>query len=627
MPLNQPDEDNIVQLVPTGKIRCYITGKLRQDRPEEHVRQRWARSLVEEYRYRKDDIELEFKIKMGIKTKKADIVVFKEGNPHKQENIFIIVEAKREDILPRGREEGVDQLKSYMAASSQCRYGLWVGSERQGFEKDPDGSIIEGLADIPTWGALEPRVPTFSDLSPAVELKTVFRRCHNYIYVNQGLQKAEAFHEMLKLIFCKVYDETESAGDLRFFIRSEERRSEAGQRRVMTERIAPLFEAVKHRYPYIFKPNEEIQLTRRVLSYIVSELQRISSCFRTQTDVMGDAYEELVGANLRGDRGEYFTPRNVCDMAVQMVASLYPTRRISDLKILDPCCGTGGFLVSYINYTRQIVTGQERGKGGSEEEMRQRAGARIKDLCSQNLFGLDINPFLVRTCQMNLVMHGDGSANVFQADTLLSPGEWDDTEAAKKSGHGKFDVVVTNPPFGGRAIVDDPHVLDKYDLSSYETPNKRSSMPAEQLFVEAALKFLKPGGIVAIVLPDSILNNPGLLFIRSWFLKHARIIGTIDLPKETFATSGGVPNPSVIVAKKYTTNEMRLFEANALEYEIFMAIPKTSGIDKRGNPVYLRTPEGFDLFDENLERVVDDEIRLVPPEFAGWVREMGYAGT
>ena len=621
-----PDEDNVIRLVPAGKIRCYITGKLRQDKPEEHVRQRWARSLVEEYRYHREDIELEFRIKMGVERKKADIVVFREGAPHKQENIFIIVEAKREDILPRDRQEGVDQLKSYMAASSQCRFGLWVGSERQGFEKEPDGAITEGLADIPTRGALEPKVPTFSDLSPAVELKTTFHRCHNYIYVNGGLQKAEAFQEMLKLIFCKVYDETESDGDLRFFVRSEERRSEAGQRRLMTERIAPLFEAVKHRYPYIFKPNEEIQLNRKVLSYVVSELQRIS-LLRTQTDVKGSAYEELVGANLRGDRGEYFTPRNVCDMAVQMVVSLYPAQRISNLKIFDPCCGTGGFLVSYINYIRQIITSQERVKGGSDEEIRHRSGARVKELCSQNLYGLDINPFLVRTCQMNLVMHGDGSANVFRADTLLSPGEWDDAEAAKKSGYGKFDVVITNPPFGGRAIIDDPHVLDKYDLPGYESQNKRSSMPAEQLFVEAALKFAAPGGIVAIVLPDSILNNPGLLFIRSWLLKHARVIATIDLPKETFASSGGVPNPSVVLIKKFTANEVKLFEANAIDYELFMAIPKTAGIDKRGNPVYLRTPEGFDLFDENLERVVDDEIRRVAPEFASWAREMGYVGT
>ncbi|MCI0554650.1 MAG: type I restriction enzyme HsdR N-terminal domain-containing protein, partial [Anaerolineae bacterium] len=362
------DQANIIPLIPPGKIRCVITGKLRLDKPEENIRQRWARSLIEEYRYSRDDIALEFPIKMGTAKKKTDIVVFKEGAPRKQENIFIIVESKRSDARPTARTDGVEQLKSYMAASSSCRFGLWVGSERLGYEKHADGTIDEGLTDIPSKGDLEPRVPQWSDLRPAVELTTIFKRCHNYIYANQGLQKAEAFHEMLKLIFCKVYDETESAGDLSFYVRTEERRSEAGQQRVLTDRIGPLFEAVKQRYPYIFKPAETIQLNRRVLAYIVSELQRIA-LLRTQTDVKGSAYEELVGDNLRGDRGEYFTPRNVCDMAVRMIEKLYPSQKITHIKILDLCCGTGGFLVSYINHLRGLLTERERGKGGTEEQI------------------------------------------------------------------------------------------------------------------------------------------------------------------------------------------------------------------------------------------------------------------
>ena len=228
-------------------------------------------------------------------------------------------------------------------------------------------------------------MPRFSDLSPAVELETTFQRCHNYIYANQGLQKAEAFHEMLKLIFCKVYDETESAGELRVYIRTEERRSEAGQRRVMTERIAPLFEAVKGRYPYIFKENEEIALNRRVLAYIVSELQRIS-LLRSKTDIKGAAYEVLVGANLRGDRGEFFTPRNVCDMAVHMAISLFPSRRMTTLKILDCCCGTGGFLVSAINFLRATIAENESTKGGSEDEIQGRAAARVKNSRTKSLW-------------------------------------------------------------------------------------------------------------------------------------------------------------------------------------------------------------------------------------------------
>ena len=311
-------------------------------------------------------------------------------------------------------------------------------------------------------------------------------------------------------------------------------------------------------------------------------------------------------------------------MAVQMAVSLFPPSRLGSLRVLDTCCGTGGFLVSYVNYMRKILTVQESNKGGADEVIRQRVSARIKELCGKNVFGTDINPFLVRTCQMNLVMHGDGSANIFPADSILSPSEWDDEGAARNIGYGKFDVVITNPPFGGRAIIDDPHVLSRYDLSTYDSQNPRSFLPAEQLFVEAAMKFLKPGGRLAIVLPDSILNNPGLQFIRSWLLRRARIIGSIDLPKETFAHSGGVPNPSVLVLQKLTATEIKLAEAGAFDYEIFMAIPKTAGIDKRGNAVYQRTAEGFDIEDENCQPILDDEIALVAPTFSRWAKERGY---
>lgn len=613
---------NIIPLVPAGKIRCYITGTLRPDKPEEHVRQRWARSLVDEYGYSRSDIVLEFKVKMGSSSKKADLVIFKPGAPKKQENIFIIVEAKRADVQPKVKGEGVEQLKSYMAACSSCRFGLWVGTERIAFEKASDGSLLDAT-DIPSNGELEPRVPEFSDLVPAVELKATLRRCHNYIYVNQGLQKAEAFQEMLKLIFCKVYDETESGGPLRFYIRNEERRSEAGQRRVREERMEPLFAAVKERYPYIFKHNENIELNGRVLAYVVSELQKYS-LLRTQTDVKGAAYEELVGANLRGDRGEYFTPRNVCDMAVKMVLSTYPAHRFSSLRILDCCCGTGGFLVSAVNHFRQVFTEQEQAKSNDEQIVTDRVSARIKEIATLNFFGIDINPFLVRTCQMNLVMHGDGSANVFQSDSLYSPTEWDNAEARAKVGNGNFDIVVTNPPFGGKAVVDDPHLLSRYELSTYDAKNPRSCLPAEQMFVEAAMKYLKPGGKLAIVLPDGILNNPGLEFIRQWLFRHGKIIASIDLPKETFADSGGVPNPSVLILEKFTKEEQRLAIAGALEdHPVFMAVPKTAGRDKRGNTIYYRTPEGFEVLNDNMEPLIDDELPAVAEHFRDWVKETG----
>jgi type I restriction enzyme M protein len=220
------------------------------------------------------------------------------------------------------------------------------------------------------------------------------------------------------------------------------------------------------------------------------------------------------------------------------------------------------------------------------------------------------------------VMHGDGSANVYQADSLYSPGEWDNPEAAAKIGYGKFDVVVTNPPFGGQAIVDDPHLLDQYELPSFDANESRSSMAAERMFVEGAWKYLKPGGYLAIVLPDSSLNNPGLAYIRRWLWRRTRIVASVDLPKETFADSGGVPNPSVLIVQRLTKEELRLAEADALDpNEVFMAIPKTVGHDKRGNPVFFKTPEGLAVLDEDSEPIRDDELPQVASSFAMWLRE------
>ena len=609
---------DVVPFVPAGKIRCFVTKKFKKDTPEENVRQRWARSLVDEYGYDVADIAVEFSVKMGTSRKRADIVVFKPGGPRQQDTIVVIVEAKREDVSPKNKAEGVDQLKSYMSACSACRFGLWVGAEKLAYQKSDDGGM-DDTTDIPRFGDTQPQSPKFHELTPAVDLKASLRRCHNYIYANQGIQKAEAFHELQKLIFCKVLDENEFVDQLRFFVHSEERKSIAGQRRLRDERIAPLFGEVKEHYPYIFESDERIKLDLKVLAYIVSELQRYS-LLDTQTDVKGQAYEELVGANLRGDRGEFFTPRNVCDMAVRMVLSLYSNQKITTMKVLDCCCGTGGFLVAVVNQLRKKVARFEQEKGGSAEDIRHRIGVRIKEMAERNLFGMDINPFLVRTTQMNLVMHGDGSANVFQGDSL-APGEWEDDRARQKIKQNLFDVVVTNPPFGGQAHVDDPHTLSRYELPALETKDTRRLMPAEQLFVEGALRYVKRGGYLAIVLPRSIANNPGLKFIRRWLLGSTRIVASIDLPKETFAEGGGVPNPSVLIMQRLTREEIRLAQAGALdEYEIFMSIPKKVGIDKRGNLVYVRTPEGSIVLDENNEPSVDDDLPKVVSDFEQWRR-------
>jgi type I restriction enzyme M protein len=608
---------DVTYLVPPGKVRCYITGELRNDTPEENIRQRWARSLVDEYGYSKSNIMLEFPIHMGSTKKRADIVIFRPEARRVQDEILIIIEAKRDDIKASDKSKGEGQLKSYMAACSSCKYGLWVGKERYAYEKVIDGEPAT-VIDIPRAGEERPRRPERKDLQVVHDLTSVFRRCHNYIHGNGGLQKAEAFHEMLKLIFCKMYDEEEGSGvELSFAVDPKEQRTESGRRRLLEERIQPLFIRVKKRFPYIFEEDEQIKLEPNILAYIVSEMQYIS-LGDTETDVKGAAYEELVGQNLRGDRGEYFTPRNVCDMTVRMIQSLYPEEILTDLVVIDCCCGTGGFIVSWLDNLRNIIRNQEVKRQSKNIENKVRE--RIKEACTRNLFGLDINPFLVRTSQMNLVMHGDGSTNVFRVDSTRSPGEWSD-DARKRVPFGKADVVLTNPPFGVEVKVDDAHILDRYELSRWETQNIRTAMPAEQLFVETAMMYLKAGGILGIVLPDGILNNPGLRFLRSWLLKRGRIIASIDLPKETFSISGGVNNPSVLIVQKFKQEQVQQAAAGILEsnHMVFMATPRTAGIDKRGKPIFMRHPDGREIIDDNGNHIIDDEIRAVAEQFISWL--------
>lgn len=302
--------EEAITLTPPGKLRCVVTDKLRSDTPEEHVRQRIARSLMEDWGYDKTDIEVEFRVNLGRSKKRVDIAIFAPRAAHKQENIRIIIECKRDDVRPTDRDNGVEQLKSYLSACANARFGMWIGSELQIWERlvSEKGQVdFAPSTDIPRFGYDAPQPITFTELVPAhEELIAIFKRSHNYIYGNQGLQKEPAFQELLKLIFCKVYDEDTSLGTMRFFISNDERRSEIGQRRLQ-KTIEQLFDDVKGRYPYIFGKDEQIKLDNRVLAYVVGELQRYS-LLQTLADVKGAAYEQLVGNNLRGDRGEFFTP-------------------------------------------------------------------------------------------------------------------------------------------------------------------------------------------------------------------------------------------------------------------------------------------------------------------------------
>ena len=402
--MSTPDASAEISFIPVGRLRCVITDRLRQGTPEEQVRQRVSRSLIDEYGYSRDDIAVEFTVSLGSSKKRVDLAIFSPGAEHHQQNVNAVIECKREETKPTDQDNGVAQLQSYMSACLNCRFGMWVGSEIQVWEKRGDGQGRHEFLDatsIPRFGSDAPRPPLFADLVPAeTDLRSVFRRCHDYIYGNQGLQKEPAFNEFLKLIFCKVQDESDISNPLRFFIGNEERRSMLGLSQ-LRKAMDGLFEDVKARYSYIFSEDDTLGLQDKVLAYIVGELQRYS-LIQTRSDVKGVAYEQLVGANLRGDRGEFFTPRAVCKMAAEMVLATFPTDRWLSINVLDPAAGTGGFLVALMDVWQEHIRRLAKERWGEDDrQVESETKEQLRTIASTHLFGIDFNPGLVRGCRQS----------------------------------------------------------------------------------------------------------------------------------------------------------------------------------------------------------------------------------
>lgn len=663
-----------IVVVPEGKIYDYIDGKFRNDTPEEYVRQTIEKRLVQEHKYTKDKIKIEYTLKVGSQKPRADIVVFPtDCDDFNQENVYIIIECKRETVEPTGKKDGVGQLQSYMSVCPNCEWGMWTnGKHKEVFRKiiTEKGKIeFKEYNDIPSVdGSIEDiDRPKREKLKNAVEdnLLFVFKTCHNHIYVTDGMQKQPAFFELLKVIFCKIEDEKNIPNELEFYTTSAERSNPDGQLTVK-KRISKIFEKVKKKYGKIFDLNDELKLLPRSLAYIVSELQKYS-LLNTHIDIKGKAYEELVGAYLRGDRGEFFTPRNVMHMTVEM---LVPK---SHERILDSSCGTGGFLVVAMNKVineieKQMVNAFGKQKQEWNYDEFRLFQEKIVDIASSNFYGFDINPDLVKATKMNMVMNNDGSGNILRADSLLPPHEWTDEFKAKLSealnikksdirnakSIDYFDVIVTNPPFGSKIPIKDPHILEQFELAYIwertemgwrKTDRLQSSVPPEQLFIERCWQLLRPGGRVGIVLPDSILGSPGLEYIRQWIIKNAYIIASIDLHVDTFQPRNGTQT-SVLIFQKKTKEEINREDKmrTMKNYNIFMAMVDKVGHDKRGNTIFKRDKYGNEILlpeeknlitlekaadgtptakTESKSKVVDDQTPLVSNVFKQWKAKEG----
>lgn len=657
--MSSVQEQNII---PEGKICDYVDGTFRNDTPEEYVRQTVEKRLINELKYNRRQIKVEYVLHIGSKKPRADIVICNLKDAEiTQDNIKIIIECKKEAIPASSAKDGIAQLKSYMSVCPNCEWGMWTNSvEKFVFKKviDEKGQInFIDYNDIPNaTGDIEdidrPKRSTLNNASDD-NLLFVFRTCHNHIYANDGLQKQPAFFELLKIIFCKINDEHNIPHPLEFYATSKERSNPDGQLTVV-KRISKIFDRVKKTYGKIFDVNDKINLTPRSLAYIVSELQRYS-LLETDIDIKGKAYEEIVGANLRGDRGEFFTPRNIMKMVVEMINPQ------DNERVLDSSCGTGGFLVlamtHVINKLRQDFE-LDLGLPYSEwkQEYINNFMDKIRETASSKYFGFDINPDLVKATKMNMVMNNDGSGNILPVNSLLPPHEWSEenfkiplanalrTDKNVIINHKSinfFDVILTNPPFGSKIPIKDEAILKQFELAHIwkklndkwvKTDKFQSSVPPEILFVERCTQFLREGGRIGIILPDSILNSPGLGYVRQWILENHYIIASIDLHSDTFQPRNGTQTSVFILRKK--TKEEKYDEAinkTMQTYNIFYAMVEKVGHDRRGNIIFRRDEYGNDILipavDANgiyhPQKIIDDQTGAVIKLFEEWKRSEG----
>jgi type I restriction enzyme M protein len=590
-------------------------------KPEEEIRLIMLKRLILEYGYSPDHIEIEIPVRAGQTTlpKKADIVVFDaSGNHDPASHAYIIIEVKK-----KNRKDGVDQMQTY-CNNTTAEFGIWFnGGDIVYQHRKREPHQFDDIPDIPRKGETLDDVGSFSkdDLIPATELKSVFETIHNHIYANEGFLKERAFNEMLKIIFIKMVDEKSAGEKSEFRITERELRAvEDGKGKPFVDRITNLFIRVKREYGDVFSKTDIIDLKSTTLAFVVSRLQKYN-LRDTPADVKGTAFQTFVYAHQRGDRGEFFTPHPILELMVEMLDP-------GDAEmLLDPACGSGGFLVYGMNHVWA--------------KFRKRKGVRDIDLLKyahNYIRGIDFNPDLAKVAKMHLVLYDDGHTGVFSANAL------EDIEQLKKHGYesgvldidtARFDIILTNPPFGGKGKVTDKRIITQYDLAYKWRFNKKtkvwertkklqSGQVPDILFIERCLHLLRTGGRLGIVLPNSDLNNLSLEYVRQYIKDRARILAVVSLPVGTFMSAGSNPQPSILFLQKLEMGEAA--RLNATGYPIFMASITRIGYDlntKTAPVLYKKNDQGELLKTNDGKAIIDTDVPEVISAFLDYRQRHG----
>ncbi|MCY3786710.1 MAG: N-6 DNA methylase [bacterium] len=565
----------------------FATGKLVDiDRPEEQVRQDYERQLVEGYGYPRECLDIEVRIPRGSShSERADLAVYRSPvGRDPVSDIDGLVEFKRPD-----RSDGTAQLKSYMTATS-ARWGVWTnGTDISYVCRDPQdpARLLDGyLHNIPACGQEVADVGKLNkaELEPfgRAELKIVFRRILNKLYANAQIARRDQLgSEMVKLLFAKIEDETTYAD------RPPDFRVQAGESPArVSERVGRLFERAVEtlRDDDIFTEHDTISLDADSVAEVVGQLER-GSLTRTDTDVVGDAFEVFAESRLAGERGQFFTPRSVVRLAVQL------TDPQPGQAVCDPACGSGGFLIHAMRHVWGLMDAEGSGRWGSGADLE----GRKRRMAASNIFGVDKEVDLVKIAKAYMAISGDGRSNIKRGDSL---------RAAADS--AEYDVVLTNPPFGTKSKVQKSlskhfelgHGWKLDDGVWTKTADVRACDPY-LLFVERCIRLTRRGGTLAIVLPETVFHAPSLAYVRSFIRLHGSVEAIVDLPHNSFRPHCNAKTCLLVLRR------------GVRQGRIIMATPAEIGHDLQGKPLYR--PGSEDLWDD-LAVVADELADPADPE-------------
>ena len=627
-------------------IYCPIRRKAVQLKPEELIRQLYAARLLNRYHYPQERVRFEHLVNFGRERKRADIVILDKDRP---DTPYIIVEVKKPKL-----QDGKGQLRSYCNATG-APIAVWTNGQQISHYHRKDPNYFEDITDIPnadqTLADILNERFTLKNLilkdklaSERKSLKDIILELEDEVLANAGV---DVFEEVFKLIFTKLYDEFKSQDDKMFInrllrhkintaiqetdqsydvenpdyevlkkaveeisdddFRAMEFRNTGQTDTQLKTKIQRLFDDARDRWRGVFPEHSAFELSDSHLAVCVSSLQDIK-LFNSNLQVVDEAFEYLVSKSAKGEKGQYFTPRHVIDMCVKM---LNPKR---GEYMIDTASGSCGFPVHTIfKLTGTLFTNAEIPAVDKEHVLK--------------VFGIDFDEKTVRVARTLNLIAGDGETNVLHLNTLdyerwtdrterdriwiMTYGRGFDRLKALRTKQGKdrqfnFDILMANPPFAGD--IKESRILHQYELGFKENGTAHTKVGRDILFIERNLNFLKPGGRMAIVLPQGRFNNTSDKDIRKFIAREARILAIVGLHGNTFKPHTGTKT-SVLFVQKWNDDPDKGPLCPLIEdYPIFFAVSEKGGKDNSGDYVYLENSDGQYKLDRNGHLIVDNDL-------------------